>query len=416
MNYPADTSICLGENVVLNAEATGGNGSFTYFWDDDPLPGTPSINVSPGTTTSYSVHVEDARGCPSTVQYFTIELPDPLGAQVIGPVDVCYGTTVQLEADVQGGLLPYVYQWTNSVSSATSSDPVWRFDALESAQYYLEITDACSEMVFDTLDLAVSPELIADFDAAPTQGCAPLLTFLEDRSVGNVTRVQWAFDGVINHQPELTEKEFLAVGPHTISYTVFDDIGCSATEEIPVEVFRNSVADFQISPEVGSLNFPEVVLTNLSRFADSLLWEIDSVGVFVNETPSVIMFPSEQEQEYLICLKTNNEFECPDSLCKTIWMRDDVRIYVPNSFTPNGDTHNETFLPIIATTKEILEYELRIFDRWGEQIFISYDENVGWDGVYKGEIVFNNVFAWTLRYRLQGEERKKDRGAVSIIR
>jgi gliding motility-associated-like protein len=57
-------------------------------------------------------------------------------------------------------------------------------------------------------------------------------------------------------------------------------------------------------------------------------------------------------------------------------------IYIPNSFSPDGDEFNQIFLPILSDF-DPTDYELKIYNRWGQPIFISNDPSIGWNGIVK---------------------------------
>ncbi len=73
-------------------------------------------------------------------------------------------------------------------------------------------------------------------------------------------------------------------------------------------------------------------------------------------------------------------------------------LFIPNSFTPNGDGHNESFK---AYGDGIVEFEASIFDRWGELIYTWKDLNEGWNGqmVKGGESVLNDVYVYIIKVR-----------------
>lgn len=90
-------------------------------------------------------------------------------------------------------------------------------------------------------------------------------------------------------------------------------------------------------------------------------------------------------------------------------------IYVPNSFTPNQDGKNDIFIP---KGENIVELELFIFNRWGQQIYQSYS-NQGWNGKYEGvgEMCQIDVYVWVINYRFDGENFMHDAiGHVVLIR
>ena len=89
-------------------------------------------------------------------------------------------------------------------------------------------------------------------------------------------------------------------------------------------------------------------------------------------------------------------------------------LYVPSGFTPNNDGKNDVLKPFLFGN--IKQYEFRIFNRWGETVFVTKDPNAGWNGLYKGMPQDAAVFIWTCRYQLEGEAEKTGRGVVVLIR
>ena len=90
-------------------------------------------------------------------------------------------------------------------------------------------------------------------------------------------------------------------------------------------------------------------------------------------------------------------------------------IYIPNSFTPNGDGKNDMFN--IKTVYEFSDYKLVIYNRWGELLFDSDDKNKGWDGTFKGKPVPLGVYVYQLTAIIKdtGEQRKIT-GRVTVVR
>jgi gliding motility-associated-like protein len=90
-------------------------------------------------------------------------------------------------------------------------------------------------------------------------------------------------------------------------------------------------------------------------------------------------------------------------------------IFVPNSFTPDNDGTNDVFR---AKGSDIISFHLSIFDRWGELIFETKNLKEGWDGYYKGNLVQQDVYVWTMDYKTACDEKKSHRrkGIVSVVR
>lgn len=73
-------------------------------------------------------------------------------------------------------------------------------------------------------------------------------------------------------------------------------------------------------------------------------------------------------------------------------------LYIPNTFTPNGDGNNETFNPI-NSFETIQQYELTIFDRWGKEVFYSDNSTEGWDGLHQNKEVPTGTYIWLLKLK-----------------
>ena len=100
---------------------------------------------------------------------------------------------------------------------------------------------------------------------------------------------------------------------------------------------------------------------------------------------------------------------------------EDLIFYVPNTFTPDGDTYNQIFRPVFTSGYDPFDYQLLIFNRWGETIFESNDSNVGWDGTYglgdQVRYVQDGTYTWRIEFKLKrNDSRKIVNGHVNVIR
>lgn len=89
-------------------------------------------------------------------------------------------------------------------------------------------------------------------------------------------------------------------------------------------------------------------------------------------------------------------------------------IYIPNTFTPNHDELNDTFLPMANC--DFVEYKFYILDRWGEKIFESNDTKHAWDGTYKGKLVENGDYVYFVKYKFENSNSQTKYGYISIMR
>ena len=101
-------------------------------------------------------------------------------------------------------------------------------------------------------------------------------------------------------------------------------------------------------------------------------------------------------------------------------MNDDLLLYVPNTFTPDGDDFNEIFNPVLTRGFDPYNYTLLIFNRWGEVVFESHDHTIGWDGNYggaSGNRCQDGTYTWKLVVGSDdSKEVKEFVGHVNLIR
>jgi gliding motility-associated-like protein len=234
-------------------------------------------------------------------------------------------------------------------------------------------------------------------------------------------------------------------------------LGCDpdTSELIIVEGLDWAVADFDIQPDslVQSLFDPTFSFINRSENATNYWWDLGECdpqlpnsGLY--QTPSQYYNPTAtnivdytygcEPGIYSVQLVATNQGICPDTVIKQIKIKDEIVVYVPNTFTPNGDGINDLFIPIVTSYSDLGQYEFRIYDRWGEVIFESKTVGEGWDGIagrpwpgvtgtnYPNVIPYGDpnkqrpqdgTYTWTLRARLKASSEVEDyRGHVNIIR
>ncbi|QQR98138.1 MAG: gliding motility-associated C-terminal domain-containing protein [Sphingobacteriales bacterium] len=113
-------------------------------------------------------------------------------------------------------------------------------------------------------------------------------------------------------------------------------------------------------------------------------------------------------------VQAENEFGCVSNAEIEILINTEDCIYLPNTFTPNGNGINETFRPLGNRIKSITIF--RIFDRWGNLVFETNDLNRGWDGTYKGVLLDPNVFIYYIEAICKDGTTSFKKGNVTLLR
>lgn len=94
-----------------------------------------------------------------------------------------------------------------------------------------------------------------------------------------------------------------------------------------------------------------------------------------------------------------------------------TQYWVPNTFTPNGDEYNATWGPVFTGPYDEEDFNLIVFNRWGNLVWESHDANAKWDGSYNGSLVSDGVYTWVIDFGIHNtDERRLLHGHVTIIR
>jgi len=115
-----------------------------------------------------------------------------------------------------------------------------------------------------------------------------------------------------------------------------------------------------------------------------------------------------------------SDFGCIDSANITVYVIcDHSQVFMPNSFTPNGDGINDRFYPRGKGLKTIKSF--RIYDRWGQMIFQQQnintnDKGIGWDGTYKGVLLSPDVFVYVIDAICDTDQPISWQGNIALIR
>jgi len=409
---PTNCGMSNGSTTVV---ATGGTPPFSYAWNSNPGQTTPTANGVPAGP--YVVIVTDTKGCTRGANVLVDDIPGPVAD--FGSNEVCVGGTM-LFTNGSSGRSNLTFSWSlGDGTTSTLRDPSHTYASPGAYTVTLVVTDSAGCTATRTRDLTVHPLPVADF-SGPLTGCSPVTsTFVNNAPLPGVTCL-WEFgDGTSSSDCSGPTHTYTTVGCYDVTLTVTSPAGCSArrTEPSLICVRGTPVADFSIDPGRVPENRPSVNLINRSRGAVRYFWTFsaDSTWNSTDVEPTVDV-RSLAPGRYNICLLASNDLGCPDRTCRVLTVYTDFLVHVPNAFTPEGDGHNEIFIPILSDYN-VDEYEFMVFNRWGELIFQTGNPYLGWNGRYRGVMSQTDVYVWKLRVRsMDAGEAKELIGHVTLLR
>lgn len=399
--------VCPGSPVEVIATVAGGVGPYVYSWNTGET--TSSIFVSPTSTQTYTVSVTDNCLQQTATASATISVPvyQPLTATSSPDItEICPYVPATISVTPAGGAGVYTYQWSaNDQPLGTNATQ----DVLPSTSttYHVVVTDQCGNSVEEEVVYTItSPPLVLTM--SPAQLICP-----GDSALISVTATggygQYYYEWFVSGAPHTSSIWVKPGQTTTYKVSVSDECQTFTVEgETTVEVIKPN-ADFIISSHTLFNGLP-VTFQNLTTGGVTYEW------TFGDGNSSAMVHPNNTYQDpgtYTVTLIATNQLGCKDTVSKPITIAEEYYIYVPNSFTPDGNRLNNYFS---ASTVNIAQLNVRIFNRWGETVFESDDVDFAWDGTYNGQMVQDNVYVYKIKYVTRSKIEETITGHVVLIK
>ncbi|MBU2018187.1 MAG: gliding motility-associated C-terminal domain-containing protein, partial [Bacteroidetes bacterium] len=267
-----------------------------------------------------------------------------------------------------------------------------------------------------SIQIMVNELPIVAFSTSDPNGCSPFITSFIDETLPPSATVSWSFgNGSNSNQLGTVSTLYPDPGTYTVTLLSTSAAGCSnsLTKTNYVSVFQNAQALFDFTPnEITNLH-TLVNFINNSLFSDQFEWTINNTVVLNTENPSFDFVNNTGEQ--IIRLVANNAGNCPDTMIRSIIMKEELIFYIPNTFTPDGDKFNQYFSPIFTTGFDPYDFNMKIFNRWGALIFESNDYTRGWDGSLNNQLVEEGVYMYKIVYREKYQTDKTVQNGTVIL-
>lgn len=388
-----DTSICIGNSAFISV-----SDGATFNWMPAATLDNPTISnptATPGVTTTYFVEVVSAQGCLffDSVQvsvYF--DPPVPILPDV---VSVCEGASIAITA---GGAESYFWSPDLNISSTTGATVT--ITPQQNMYYYCDFVNACGTVLDSVLVEIIQPLILAGNDTIVCPG-----------EIANL----WASGGVSyswSPSSSVVGSAFgssVAVRPvQPTSYTVVgtDQFGCTAQAQVFVDLFP--LPFVQTSPDVYAIYGDEIVLSATSTTPGIYIWSpAEYVGCVV--CPSTLVSPN-QNMTFTVSYTDVNGCSASDQV--SVYY--DPFLYIPNTFTPDGNEFNNVFHIVGGN---ISSFELWIFNRWGELVYTITSFDDFWDGTYKGIKSQDGTYVWKIRYYgFEDDNVYEQTGHVNLLR
>lgn len=407
-----------GNIASISAEFYGLNSNIGF--NSITISGTD--NGSPARTTSGIVVLEVVPG--PTAQF---------SADSVCPGSAMTFTDTSIPQNGNGPLTGWSWNFgdppSGTADTSTFQNPTHTYGTSGNYDVILQITDSIGCRARDTVQVLVYPLPVIAFTSDVDSGCAPLcVNFTDQSTVLNSTITGWVWNFGNGNMDSLTatpQNCYNADGDYTVTLTATSAEGCTFTDSIVsmIHVIPGPQADFAFGPQPVTITDPTILFTNLTTGnPSSFTWDFDDPASLDNV--STITSPthvySDTGNFCVTLIAYGGNGTCPDTSVQCLVISPDVNIWIPNAFTPNNNGNNDVWGPVYSDNLAIKEFEMLIFDRWGNLIFKTNDIYAGWDGKQPNngnKFVMNDVYVYSIRIveKYIGKEYRF-LGHVSVIR
>lgn len=375
---------------------------------------------------TYDITVDNGFGC-SVTGSATITEPTALQITSLTPdFSICAGDPAVLDVTGTGGNGVYTYTWTTGATNLGTGTSL-SLNPNSSMTVCVTMSENCpSPTVQQCMDITIPPNAFPLMTSDVVSGCYPVIVnFTNLTNAPNVATTLWEFsDGgsVLAPGTSPVTHTFLAAGLYDVSMTITTIEGCvfDTTFFQYIEGFEYPNAMFTYSPIPATIYDTEITFTDFSS-EDVVLWnwQFGSMvipGSSTDQNP-VVVYPTGVPGDYPMMLYVYNDNGCVDSVSGVVSIVNDVVLFAPNIFTPDGDEFNEGWR-VYITGIDIYDFHLTMFNRWGEVVWESYNAEGVWKGTYGGAgLVQDGTYVWVIEAKDTYTDKKYEfRGHVTVLK
>ena len=398
-----DASCFAYNDGYISLDIIGGTGAFTYDWNT----GQTTDSIANLIANDYQISIVDENNCLLTSLPITIAQPDILDVLVDEIQHIsCFGLEDgAITVLGQGGTAPYFYNWDNGIQQNS-------LDSLDDGFYTISISDNRSCLVEKDI-LIEEPFPLTNTLTQIDPDCFGDNGFLVFNTQGGTAPYQYSIDEGLNFVAE----NQIAAPPGAYTLLIQDAHHCTHTDAATLVAPPALILE---GPEEIIINYGDTIQLNTYVYnvrGDSLIQWRPPIGLSCDDCLDPIASPAETQVYYL---KVSDSFNCFDELRIPVIVRHPRRYYLPNAFSPNGDSENDILYPFGANEVALIK-RFEIYNRWGSQVFAAdnfppNNPHYGWNGRLNGRLLPTAVYVYLLEVEFTDGAVELYKGDVILMR
>jgi gliding motility-associated-like protein len=375
----SDTLICRGVELLLSAAQPYAE----FLWHDST---TANTFLTSGDTL---VYVSVIGRCDTVSDTIRIAYDDSITMNLGPDTLLCggQGYTINSNINTSADLV-----WNNGDSSSTS------ILITESGLFKLTATNTCGT-VDDSVEVTIRPIPAINALGPDTINCFDNEIVLEHPNLDSTTYI-WSDSS--------TKKTYKVDTTETVWLSASNE--CGSSIDTIIIIFNGEIIS-ELGEDTTICNLDSIVLDASSPGASYVWSTSDTTDSIITDMESKLYVVTITEG--LCTTIESKRVDLSDIFCPSI----DCRVQVANVITPNGDGMNDTWK--VTSDCKIREFDLRIFNRWGQLVFASDNVNIAWDGTVNGEPASDGIYFYEMEFKdtvIVDVDNEEFRGSITLIR
>lgn len=421
---PPYKQVCYNSPLLINGPA----GATSYTWTGSSgfssnLQDLQIPNIQSSQAGVYQLEVN--LGPCKTNQSINIDVLSPMQFSLTPDSrTICRGDSVKFVMGSTNGSGNYAYVWNPQIYLGSPTGSMQIGMPLATTIYQVAGHDiACPQFTLGyTFTVNVNQPPMPDLVLDKVQGCEPLCLFYNTKTQSEAAITTYDFGGIYKMQAD--SFNFCLEQPGTYNLKIYSKgiNGCSGVYDFPspIVVFPKPHSDFTWTPDLVTTTDNQVTFKPTSKYGPvvNTTWQftgstITGIDTTITNSPQRTY---ENYGKYPVMLISTTDKGCKDTVVKFLEVVEDLNIFIPNTFTPNGDGLNDIF-NIKGVGFKIENFSMEIFDRWGTSIYYTKDVMKGWDGMAKGGLSQDAVYIYKIKVvGASGQGKKEYVGHVTLIK